>query len=147
MGLLVHLSVTETGYFFKGLGRKIEDPLIQEIIESADPQAEFLPPQEMTLADAIALYEATTKAVDVVLDGIALDTIIKVSWRKNGQATLERMLVHMIAETHRHAGHMDLIRELLDGFVGLYPEAPSIADLSEEQWHEQYQRVQRLAAQ
>lgn len=101
----------------------------------------------MTLADVVALYKSTTKAVDDVLDELALDTIIEVPWRKNGQATLERMLVHMIAETHRHAGHMDLIRELLDGFVGLYPEAPSIAELSEEQWHEQYQLVQRLATQ
>jgi hypothetical protein len=33
--------------------------------------------------------------------------------------TLHRILVHVVAETHRHAGHADIVRELIDGAVGL----------------------------
>ena len=32
--------------------------------------------------------------------------------------TLHQILVHVIAETHRHAGHADIVRELIDGAVG-----------------------------
>ena len=32
--------------------------------------------------------------------------------------TLHRIMAHMIAETHRHAGHADIVRELIDGAAG-----------------------------
>ncbi|MHA6621708.1 mycothiol transferase [Pseudonocardia sp. DLS-67] len=39
--------------------------------------------------------------------------------RSGARVTLHRVLVHMIAETHRHAGHADIVRELVDGTVGM----------------------------
>lgn len=42
--------------------------------------------------------------------------------------------MHMIAESHRHAGHLDIVREQLDGSIGLRPSAPNIPDLTPDQW-------------
>jgi hypothetical protein len=44
--------------------------------------------------------------------------------------TLGQVLVHVVAETHRHAGHADAVRELVDGAAGRHrgdPNAPSDA--------------------
>jgi hypothetical protein len=41
--------------------------------------------------------------------------------------TLHRILVHVIAESHRHAGHTDIVRELIDGSVGWQPGNDNIA--------------------
>lgn len=41
--------------------------------------------------------------------------------------TLEHILVHMIAETDRHAGHADVLRELLDGAAGLRSDVDNLA--------------------
>lgn len=146
MGLLLHLAVTESQYFISCLGREIENPLIRGVIEAEDPQADFLPPPDMTLEDAVETYRKTTVAADAVLDELELDSLAVVPWWiKHPHTTVERLLVHMIAESHRHAGHLDIVREQLDGFVGLRPSAPNIPDLTTGQWEEQHLRIKELA--
>jgi hypothetical protein len=44
------------------------------------------------------------------------------------KVTLGEMLVHMVDETARHAGHMDIVRELIDGAVGRYAGDGAIDD-------------------
>ncbi|MDJ0354486.1 DinB family protein [Pseudarthrobacter sp. PH31-O2] len=146
MGLLLHLAVTESQYFISCLGREIENPVIQGVIASRDAQADFLPPPNMTLADAVEIYRETTVAADAVLDDLELDTTAVVQWwTKHRHTTVERLLVHMIAESHRHAGHLDIVREQLDGFIGLRPSAPNIPGLTPDQWEEQRLRIKELA--
>ncbi|MFF1880197.1 DinB family protein [Pseudarthrobacter sp. NPDC058196] len=146
MGLLFHLAVTEAQYFISCLGRDIENPVIQSVIASGDAQADFLPPPTMTLANVVTMYRGTTAAADAVLDGLELDSPAVVPWwTKHRHTTVERLLVHMITETHRHAGHLDIVREQLDGFIGLRPTAPNIPDLTPDQWEEQRLRTQDLA--
>ena len=47
---------------------------------------------------------------------------------RRGEVTLHRILVHMIAETHRHAGHADIVRELIDGAAGLRRDNDNLPD-------------------
>ncbi|MHA7175761.1 DinB family protein [Arthrobacter sp. Sr24] len=146
MGLLLHLAVTESEYFIACLGREIENPVIRGIIAAEDAQADFLPPPNMTLDDAVEIYRETTAAADAVLDEMELDSPAVVPWWiKHRHTTVERLLVHMIAESHRHAGHLDIVREQLDGFIGLRPSAPNIPDLTPNQWEEQRLRMKELA--
>ncbi len=146
MGLLFHLAVTESQYFIFCLGRDIDNPVIQGVIASGDAQADFLPPPTMTLANAVTMYRETTDSADAVLDEVELDTPAVVPWwTKYQHTTVERLLVHMIAESHRHAGHLDIVREQLDGFIGLRPSASNIPDLTPDQWEEQRLRMQELA--
>lgn len=146
MGLLLHLAVTESQYFISCVGREIENPVIRGVIASEDAQADFLPPPSMTLVDAVGIYREATVAADAVLDGLELDSPAVVPWwLKHRHTAVERLLVHMIAESHRHAGHLDIVREQLDGFIGLRPSAPNIPDLTPELWEEQRLRLNKLA--
>lgn len=100
----------------------------------------------MTLEDAVRIYRQTIVAVDAVLDEVELNSPAVVEWWiKHRHTTVERLLVHMIAESHRHAGHLDIVCEQLDGFVGLRPSAPNIPDLTPDQWEEQNLRLKELA--
>ena len=51
----------------------------------------------------------------------------------------------MIAESHRHAGHLDIVREQLDGFIGLRPSAPNLPEFTPSQWEQQRLQLKSLA--
>ena len=46
------------------------------------------------------------------------DVFGRVPWWGDEQVTIERVVVHLTAETQRHAGHADIVRELIDGSAG-----------------------------
>jgi hypothetical protein len=59
---------------------------------------------------------------DATIDSLPLTAAVgQVPWwsPERRQVTLHRVLVDVISETHRHAGHADIIRELVDGAAGL----------------------------
>ena len=57
--------------------------------------------------------------------------------KSRSEVTLHQILVHMIAETHRHAGHADIVRELIDGAVGLREGNDNMAP-GDQSWWEGY---------
>jgi len=59
--------------------------------------------------------------------------------------TLHRILVHMTAETHRHAGHADIVRELIDGSVGWRKENDNMAPGDQDWWEDYRNRLERTA--
>lgn len=59
--------------------------------------------------------------------------------------TLHRILVHMIAETARHAGHADIIRELIDGRAGVRAGGSNLPDHDEAWWADYVTTLQRAA--
>jgi len=73
-------------------------------------------PPDWSVADVIAFYRAETAAVDAVLD--QADSFDLPSRGPIRSTTLRWAVVHLIEETARHLGHMDITRELIDGRVG-----------------------------
>jgi hypothetical protein len=70
-----------------------------------------------TLADAIDAYRATWSRTDAIVAAASLDDLCRnVDVEPN--VNLRWVVVHLIEETARHAGHADVIRELLDGATG-----------------------------
>jgi hypothetical protein len=59
------------------------------------------------------------RVIDAALEGEGLDTPAKRPRRDGSIATLRWILVHLIEEYARHAGHADLIRESIDGATDL----------------------------
>ena len=73
-------------------------------------------PDGWSVDDVVAFYRAETAAVDAVLDEAeSFDLPSKGNLRPT---TLRWAVVHVIEETARHVGHMDITRELLDGRIG-----------------------------
>ncbi|MCU1395969.1 MAG: hypothetical protein JWM34_4397 [Ilumatobacteraceae bacterium] len=112
LGLVKHLACVDYGWFCETFGREMEDVPF----DPDDPDADLrIEPDETTEA-IVAFYgraRAAANAVVAELDIEALGT----SW--SGDAvTLRWVLIHMIEETARHVGHMDIIREQIDGGTG-----------------------------
>jgi hypothetical protein len=61
--------------------------------------------------------------------------------------TLHHVLARVIAETSRHAGHADIIRELIDGAVGRAPGDPNVPPADQARWQDHVDRVARAAEQ
>jgi hypothetical protein len=76
-----------------------------------------------------------------------LDAIGHVPWwpQDRSEVTLHRILVHMIVETNRHAGHSDVVRELIDGAVGLREGGGNMPP-GDRAWWESYRgRLEHVA--
>ena len=72
-------------------------------------------------ADIIDLYHRAWHHTNTTIESTDLDGIGHVPWwpPDRSEVTLHLVLIHMIAETNRHAGHADVVRELIDGATGL----------------------------
>ncbi len=87
-----------------------------EEMEMSWRQRMFVLPDGWSTADVVSFYREETAAVDAVLD--AAESFDLPSRGEMRPTTLRWVVVHLLEETARHAGHMDITRELLDGRTG-----------------------------
>lgn len=71
-----------------------------------------------TLDAALTAYRQTWVDVDAVIAATPTLDDVSVIADDSGQVTLRWILVHLLEETARHAGHADILRELIDGVTG-----------------------------
>ncbi|MQA88109.1 MAG: DUF664 domain-containing protein [Streptosporangiales bacterium] len=112
LGLVKHLAAVEYGWFCQTFGRKTEPLPFDEDDENADLR---VTPEETT-ADILAFYGRARAAADKVIDELGLDDV-GTAWFGE-TVSMRWVLIHMIEETARHVGHMDIVRELIDGATG-----------------------------
>ena len=116
LGLVKHLASVEYGWFCDTFGRASESIPFDE----ADPDADMRAAPNETTADIVAYYRRARAAADKVIDELDVDDL-GTAWFGE-RVSLRWVLIHMIEETARHAGHMDIVRELIDGATGDHPE-------------------------
>jgi uncharacterized damage-inducible protein DinB len=112
-GLVAHLTYVEH-YWFGVVLDKQPDPWNDLFVD--DPDAEFRLGLRTPLTTLVADYEAECRASRDVAARLDLDDTGTTA--KGQPVNLRWILIHMIEETGRHAGHLDLLRELLDGSTG-----------------------------
>ena len=85
---------------------------------------------------------------DATIEELALDSIGHVPWwpADANEVTLHRILVHMVAEADRHAGHADIVRELIDGGAGLRADNSNLPDEDDLWWSGYRTRLEASAA-
>ncbi|MGB5730610.1 MAG: DinB family protein [Acidimicrobiia bacterium] len=117
LGLVKHLAYVERWWFDDFFaGSAVDYPWSEE-----DPDADFRTEEGETVADVISLYtEAVARSNELVAEAHMDD--LSVGSRGGEQFALRWIVAHMIEETARHAGHADIIREMIDGTTGDYPE-------------------------
>jgi uncharacterized damage-inducible protein DinB len=120
LGLVKHVASVELGYFGETFGRPSDESL-PWFAEDAEPNADMWATADESRDDIVGLYRRAWAHSDATIEALTLDSIGHVSWwpEDRNEVTLHRILVHMIAETNRHAGHADIVRELVDGRAGL----------------------------
>ena len=120
LGLVKHVASVEAGYFGDTFGRPFPEPL-PWLEDGDEPNADLWATPEESREQIVGLYRRVWAHSDATIEALPLDAIGHVPWwpPDRREVTLHRILVHMIAETDRHAGHADIVRELIDGAVGL----------------------------
>jgi hypothetical protein len=146
LGLVKHLATVEFGYFGDTFGRPHGEQL-PWWEDSAEPNADMWATPEESRDDIVALYRRAWKHADATIAALELDATGTVPWwpAERGLVTLHLVMIHVISETHRHAGHADIVRELIDGSVGLRKDNDNLPNVDESWWAKYRHRLEQAA--
>jgi uncharacterized damage-inducible protein DinB len=146
LGIVKHVASVEAGYLGDVFGRPFSEPL-PWFDEGAEPNADMWATAAESRDDIVGLYRRVWLHSDQTIDAIDLDAAGRVPWWPQGrdEVTLHQLIVHMIAETNRHAGHADIVRELIDGAAGLRADNGNLAEGDAAWWADYATRVEAAA--
>ena len=146
LGLVKHVASVETGYFGETFGRPFGEAL-PWLDDDAEPNADMWATAEQSREQIIGLYRRVWTHSDDTIDGLALDDAGRVPWwpEERSEVSLHRVLVHMVAETNRHAGHADIVRELIDGAAGLRDGNDNMPAGDQAWWQHYRDRLETVA--
>ncbi|WP_086847262.1 DinB family protein [Amycolatopsis kentuckyensis] len=111
-GLVPHLTLNE--WFWFGVVVDGEEDTWEEKLEQ-DPDAEFRVPPDAEVGTLLADYAKQCERSREIVAKRGLDDQVTY---KDETFNVRWVLTHMIEETARHAGHLDVLRELTDGLTG-----------------------------
>jgi uncharacterized damage-inducible protein DinB len=148
LGLVKHVASVEVGYLGLVFGRPFPEPM-PWYEDDAESNADMWATAEETRKDIVGLYRRVWAHDDVTIETRELDAVGSVPhWpAERREVTLHMALVHVIAETNRHAGHADIVRELIDGAAGLRPDHDNMAPGDPEWWASYRVRLEDVARQ
>ena len=148
LGIVRHVANVEIGYFGPTFGREWPDPdhplVVSDQDYDADPQADWWVPASVSAEHVADFYRSVWTFSDATVADLPLDAAGAVAWwpPKRQAVTLQRVLVHVLADTTRHAGHADVLREGIDGAAGLRSEVTNLPDVD---WPAYVTRLTRVA--
>ena len=147
LGLVKHLAGVEFGYFGDTFDRPVADP--PEWMDAMDdePNIDLYATESETVTSIVALYRRAWAHSDSTIAELSLDALGAVPWWPPDRTvvSLQQIMVHVIAETHRHAGHADLVRELIDGQAGIRPDNSNLPDVDADWWPAYRDQLEKLA--
>ncbi|MFD5393707.1 DinB family protein [Streptomyces sp. NPDC127097] len=146
LGMVKHVASVELGYLGDTFGRPAGEPL-PWLEDGAETNADMWVTADESREYIVELYRRAWVHADATIDALELDTIGKVPWWPDGkdEVTLHHAVVRVIADTHRHAGHADILRELMDGAVGMNEGNDSMASGDSAWWENYRSRLERAA--
>jgi hypothetical protein len=146
LGLVKHCAGVELGYFGFVFGRPADEPT-PWMAHDADLNADMWARADETRDDIVGLYRRAWVHADATIAALPLDTTGEVAWwpEERRYPTLHRVMIHVIADVQRHAGHADIVRELIDGATGMLPYAANLPDLDAASWAAYREKLERTA--
>ncbi len=146
LGIVKHVAMVEAGYLGATFGRPIAD-MLPGFEDGAELNADMWAAPEQTREEIVGFYRRVWEHSDATIAALGLDAEGQVPWWGDANpVTLHHVLVHMIAENERHAGHADIVRELIDGAAGIRPDNTNLASDDAGWWKSYYARVEQAAA-
>lgn len=147
LGLVKHLTFVELGYFGAVFGRPV--PEVQAWIEDdgSDPNWDLWATADESRGNVVEGYRQAWAHADTTIESLPLDAAGHVPWWRpeRRDVTLHKILVQTIAETHRHAGHADIVRELVDGAAGLRSGGENLPEVDAAWWAGYRDRLEQVA--
>jgi uncharacterized damage-inducible protein DinB len=145
LGLVKHLSYVELGYFGETFGRPSDIPS-PWTDENPEDNIDMWASASESREDVVGRYRQAWAHADATIDALDLNATGRVPWwGEGGEATLHQILVHVATETHRHAGHADVVRELIDGQVGFRSDDSNMPEHDEAWWKTYRDKVEQDA--
>jgi hypothetical protein len=146
LGLVKHLSAVEIGYFGETFGRPFPEsfPWLED---DAEPNSDMWATADESREDVVGLYRRVWAHSDTTIESLDLDALGRVAWwpEDRSEVPLHFVMVHVIAETNRHAGHADIVRETVDGAAGLREGVSNLPDGDPAWWDSYRAKLERAA--
>ena len=138
LGVIKHLGGMEYGYLGETFGRYLSRPVPGD--EDPEHLGDMWATANETPDDIVAWYRQACDHANATIDAFELDDIGRVPhWVEPHQVTLAQMMLRVLSEELRHGGHLDIVRELVDG------SATSAEPRSQQWWNTHTARLQQLA--
>ncbi|MCP2244448.1 DinB family protein, partial [Lentzea aerocolonigenes] len=121
LGLVKHLTLSESRYFGEVFGRPFPEPM-PRWDDVAARGSDMRATDEESREDIVGRYRRVWAHSDATISSLAVDSPGHVPWWPRPDVMLFNVLVHVLTETCRHAGHADILREQIDGATGVSPD-------------------------
>jgi hypothetical protein len=144
LGLVKHLAIGEAWYFGQVFDRPLE-PHLPWWDDDQPEGADLWATASESRSSVLDTYRAACAHADSTIDALDLDAAGHVPWWSQPDVTLHSVLVHVLAETARHAGHADILREQLDGSAGFRPDSSNVPAHDEQWWADHRAQVEAAA--
>ncbi|MBB5935144.1 DinB family protein [Streptomyces zagrosensis] len=147
LGLVKHVAGVELGYFGETFGLPYPGGPPPGFEDDAEPNADMWATADESREQLVELYHQAWKHSDHTIATLPLDAIGHVAWwpEERSEVTLHQILVHVSVETHRHAGHADIVRELIDGAAGMRASNENMPPGDQSWWENHRSRLERVA--
>lgn len=147
LGLVKHATGVEMGYLGACFGRPFPEPVSWFEENEDTPYADMWATPDESRQDILDRYQRVWAHADETIAVTDLDATGEVPWwpAERRHPALHRVLVHVVTELHRHAGHADIVRESIDGSAGLLKRVSNLPDESPEWWQRYRDRLEKAA--
>jgi hypothetical protein len=143
LGLVKHSAVAESRYFGEVFDRPFPEALPRWDDEAAS-DTEFWALEHETRDEILGLYRRVWVHSDATIDALAIDAPGYVPWWRE-EVKLFNIMVHVLSDVTRHAGHADILREQLDGAVGLLAQSAALHGHDSAFWEARCARIEQAA--
>jgi len=146
LGIVKHVAYVQLGYLGDCFGRPSGIPTPWHDGDD-DPDADLWVPAHESREDILGLFQRSADHADATLEALELDAIGEVPWwpEDRRHPTLHAVVVHLIVDVARHAGHADILREMIDGEIGYAPGNLNLPGRDAASWKAHYQQVEEAA--
>jgi hypothetical protein len=147
LGLVKHVAYVQLGYLGEVFGRPSGRPYPWD--DGGEEDADMWATPEESRADVLELYASSAAHADATVEALALDAVGEVPWwgEERRHPRLHTVLLHLCVEVARHAGHADVLRELIDGRAGMSPDVSNLPERSADEWAAFRERIEAAARQ
>jgi hypothetical protein len=144
LGLVKHVASVELGYFGEVFDRP-SSVALPWADDGAEINADMWATAEESREEIVQLYQQAATHADATIEALTLDSPGLVPWwpAERQRVTLHQIMVYMSVEIARHAGHADILRELIDGAAG--NKDGNLPDQTATEWAAYRERLSEAA--
>lgn len=145
LGLVKHVASIQLGYLGDCFARP--SGIALPWYDGDDQDGDLWVPAAESRDGVLDLFRRSCEHADATLDALDLDAVGTVPWwpAQRRHPTLHTVLVHLLVDVARHAGHADVMREGIDGSVGYAPGVSNLADRDAAGWAAHVAEVEAAA--